>query len=287
MRRLINLPRTSYGILTMVFLLAAPSLLAQAVPVTRPDSAQIMAAMRNGIRMLRPAEFVLGKASEVALTPEQVSQLKLLASSQADSEVVRQRRTMVSMLASITDKATGRVTTSDFGWTGPVDEQGIRERTMRQAAITTESVIQLARDRHAVGALLTPAQIATLEQLEHPGMPARVRNAEPPRTLPGGIYFEFQVEKQVTQIPGTGVMRYPDMLRAARVEGSVLAQFVVDTSGQAEPGSLKILRSSHELFAQSVKDALPAMRFTPAEVGGRKVRQLVQQPFTCSLASEK
>ena len=67
------------------------------------------------------------------------------------------------------------------------------------------------------------------------------------------------------------------------VEGEVLAQFVVDTTGRAEPNSLKVLKSSHDLFVQSVKNALPQMRFIPAEVGGRKVKQLVQQPFTFSI----
>jgi len=96
-------------------------------------------------------------------------------------------------------------------------------------------------------------------------------------------YFEFQVEKQVQQIPGTGNLRYPDMLRSANVEGEVLAQFVVNEQGLYEAGSFKVLKSSHELFTQAVKNALPNMRFYPAEVGGRKVKQLVQQPFTFSL----
>jgi protein TonB len=45
-----------------------------------------------------------------------------------------------------------------------------------------------------------------------------------------------------------------------------------------------VLKSSHELFTQAVKNALPNMRFYPAEVGGKKVKQLVQQPFTFSLS---
>src|SRR5215203_2732598 len=97
-------------------------------------------------------------------------------------------------------------------------------------------------------------------------------------------FFEFQVEKQVQQIPGSGNLRYPDMLRSANVEGEVTAQFVVDTSGRYEAGSFKVLKSSHDLFTAAVKNALPTMRFYPAEVGGRKVKQLVQQPFTFSLA---
>ena len=97
-------------------------------------------------------------------------------------------------------------------------------------------------------------------------------------------YFEFQVEKPVVPAPGSISPRYPDMLRQAGVEGEVLAQFVVDTTGKAEPGSLKILKSSHDMFVQSVKNALPNMKFIPAEVGGRKVKQLVQQPFTFSIS---
>jgi protein TonB len=96
-------------------------------------------------------------------------------------------------------------------------------------------------------------------------------------------YFEFQVEKPVVTAPGSTQPRYPDMLRQAGVEGEVLAQFVVDTTGRAEPGSLKILKSSHDMFVQSVKNALPQMKFIPAEVGGRKVKQLVQQPFSFSI----
>jgi protein TonB len=96
-------------------------------------------------------------------------------------------------------------------------------------------------------------------------------------------YFEFQVEKPVVPAPGSTSPRYPDMLRQAGVEGEVLAQFVVDTTGRAEAGSLKVLKSSHDLFVQSVRNALPNMRFIPAEVGGRKVKQLVQQPFTFSI----
>ena len=96
-------------------------------------------------------------------------------------------------------------------------------------------------------------------------------------------YFEFQVEKQVQQIPGTGNLRYPDMLRSANVEGEVLAQFVVDENGRFEPGTFKVIKSSNDLFTQAVKNALPNMRFYAAEIGGRKVKQLVQQPFTFSL----
>src|SRR5439155_16994275 len=92
-----------------------------------------------------------------------------------------------------------------------------------------------------------------------------------PQPVSDQPYFEFQVEKQVAQIPGSGSPRYPDMLRSANVEGEVLAQFVVDTTGRAEMSTFKTLKSSHDLFTNSVKSALANMKFYPAEVGGRKV----------------
>ena len=103
-------------------------------------------------------------------------------------------------------------------------------------------------------------------------------------TVASQPYFEFQVEKQVQQVPGTGNLRYPDALRTGNVQGEVLAQFVVDERGTIEPGSFKVLKSDHQLFSNAVETALPAMRFSAAEIGGKQVRQLVQQPFTFSLS---
>jgi len=104
-----------------------------------------------------------------------------------------------------------------------------------------------------------------------------------PQPVSDQPYFEFQVEKQVAAMPGQSPPRYPDMLRSANVEGEVLAQFVVDTTGRAEMNTYKVLKSSHDLFTNSVKQALANMHFYPAEVGGRKVKQLVQMPFVFSL----
>ena len=65
---------------------------------------------------------------------------------------------------------------------------------------------------------------------------------------------------------------------------AVIASFVVDTTGLADVGSLKVIRSSHQLFVTSIVAAMPDMRFTPAMVGGRKVKQLVMQPFVFQIA---
>jgi len=93
-----------------------------------------------------------------------------------------------------------------------------------------------------------------------------------------GPYMEFQVEKAVEKI-GDEAPEYPLSLKALGVEGEVMAQFVVNESGRYEPGTVKILKSSNPAFAAAVKDALPRMKFSAAQIGGKKVQQLVQMPF--------
>ena len=91
--------------------------------------------------------------------------------------------------------------------------------------------------------------------------------------------FEFQVEKPALARDGNASPHYPGMLESAKVEGEVLVQFVVDTSGRAEMSSFKVLKTTNELFAQEVRRVLPYWRFFSAEAGGHKVKQFVQQPF--------
>jgi periplasmic protein TonB len=93
-----------------------------------------------------------------------------------------------------------------------------------------------------------------------------------------GPYMEFQVEKAVERIGGDSPV-YPEFLKSSGVEGQVLAQFVVNESGRYEPGTLKILNSSNPAFTAAVKDALPRIKFSAAQIGGKKVQQLVQMPF--------
>ena len=97
-------------------------------------------------------------------------------------------------------------------------------------------------------------------------------------------YFEFQVEKPATLKAGAAGPRYPQALRDAKTEGKVLVQFVVDTAGTPDMTTFKVLKTDHADFAAAVRVALADMRFEPARVGGRAVKQLVQSPFEFSLS---
>ncbi|MEO5568499.1 MAG: TonB family protein [Gemmatimonadaceae bacterium] len=95
--------------------------------------------------------------------------------------------------------------------------------------------------------------------------------------------FDFQVEKPAAANPSNQPPTYPNQLRAANIEGQVVAKFVVDTTGRADMRTFEIIKSDHDAFTAAVRNSLPGMRFFPAEVGGRKVKQLVQMPFMFSL----
>jgi protein TonB len=95
-----------------------------------------------------------------------------------------------------------------------------------------------------------------------------------------GIYSNVMVDLPAVAIPGQRPPEYPAVLRQARMQGAVDVQFVVDTTGRADMSTFKVLSSPHELFTNAVRNALPKMRFQPAEVNHRKVRVVVQQAFT-------
>jgi TonB family protein len=137
-----------------------------------------------------------------------------------------------------------------------------------------------------IGKLRGTATVTLAMSTVAPGSPTNPNvavDATPAPTSVDQPYFEFQVEKQATPRPGNAQPPYPDMLKSANVEGEVVAQFVVDTTGRVEMSTFKVLKSSHDLFTTSVKSTLVNMRFDPAEIAGRKVRQIVQMPFVFSL----
>ena len=104
-----------------------------------------------------------------------------------------------------------------------------------------------------------------------------------PAIQPGKIVYDSrEVERQVAAVAGIAP-EYPASLRAAGIEGEVRAQFVVAESGRADIGSLRILSSTNDLFAEAVKRALPKMKFIPARIGSHAVAQMVQQSFVFRL----
>ena len=57
---------------------------------------------------------------------------------------------------------------------------------------------------------------------------------------------------------------FPDELRSHWRESEVVVRFRVDERGRVDVGSMKVLKSDHDLFVAAVREALPRFRFEPA-----------------------
>ncbi len=73
------------------------------------------------------------------------------------------------------------------------------------------------------------------------------------------------------------VPRYPVALAAARIEGKVAVEFVIDTAGKVEVGSIRVLESTHQAFETSAREAMTGATFRPARLSNHAVRQLTRQ----------
>ena len=119
--------------------------------------------------------------------------------------------------------------------------------------------------------MLTPVARAAVQPAGTGGGPA---GREP--------YLEIQVEQPVQQL----VLVRPEFPRELRdrpavpsADLRVLVQFVVDTRGRPDMRTFRVLEAADGLLISPVRAAVSQSRFKPARLGGRPVRQLVQQPY--------
>ena len=129
------------------------------------DPERMAALMANSQRTLKPASFVLSHKSELALTPEQVQFLEFRAKLEDDSAAVRQIR-MANAMAMLMKKHESTGTQPPTGWVGAIDERRLRDEACERAALSVDAMLDLMRDRQAVGTILTGAQIDQIQQLE-------------------------------------------------------------------------------------------------------------------------
>jgi protein TonB len=113
-------------------------------------------------------------------------------------------------------------------------------------------------------------------------MPLEVADEGPP--VDGSpVFLASELDVEVQRDPSSAGPRYPEPLRLTNTQGSVIAEWIVDTTGTADTSSLRIVSSTHPLFEEAVRTCLAEMRFQPAELSGTRVRQLVRQEFRFQL----
>ena len=98
-------------------------------------------------------------------------------------------------------------------------------------------------------------------------------------------FLEAVVDERPERLSGP-VPRYPEMLRQAGVEGVVLLEFVIDTTGRVEEDNVKILQSTNRAFEAPARNVIVRSLYRPGRVRGVAVRVLVQQQIGFSIQRE-
>ena len=113
-----------------------------------------------------------------------------------------------------------------------------------------------------------------------PGTPGPV--ATPPPALAEGL-VDIRIVEEAPMLLSYPPPRYPDILRQAGVEGRVVVEAVIDTTGRAEREGLRIVSSSHVLFAPEARALVLGSHYRPARFGGRAVRVRILVPVAFAL----
>src|ERR1044071_4806438 len=87
---------------------------------------------------------------------------------------------------------------------------------------------------------------------------------------PGQAFIEAVVDEKPSLV-SPPQLDYPDLLRQAGIEGTVLIEVIIDTTGHAEPASLRIVQSSNKAFEISARDAVMKSLYRPGRVRGQAV----------------
>jgi TonB family protein len=96
---------------------------------------------------------------------------------------------------------------------------------------------------------------------------------------PDRVYRVLEVDDEAERDPDTGAPIYPEALQRRGIEGWVVTRFVIDTNGVVLPASLRIVSSTSSDFTRAVVEAMPTLRYRPALVNGRAVKQEAELTF--------
>lgn len=92
-------------------------------------------------------------------------------------------------------------------------------------------------------------------------------------------YQVLEVDSAAIRDPSSAAPVYPPDLETRGIEGHVIIRFVVDSTGRVDLTTMLTMEATHVAFDRAVREALPLMKFRPAMVGTRPVRQLAEQLF--------
>jgi outer membrane biosynthesis protein TonB len=80
---------------------------------------------------------------------------------------------------------------------------------------------------------------------------------------------------------------YPPLLLQAGIAGHVVVLAVIDTTGRAEPASVRVIQGAHPEFDQPSKQWMLNALFRPARAGGRRVRVRINRALDYTITTSR
>ena len=96
------------------------------------------------------------------------------------------------------------------------------------------------------------------------------------------VFDVLGVDEPPERIAGP-LPRFPEVLRQAGVEGRVVLQFVIDTTGLVDAATIEVLETTHRAFVAPAVVVVTRSVFRPGRIRGRAVRVLVRLPIGFAL----
>ncbi|MES2178566.1 MAG: energy transducer TonB [Gemmatimonadota bacterium] len=93
------------------------------------------------------------------------------------------------------------------------------------------------------------------------------------------VLLSCQVTKPVEWNYPLRLPKYPFGVKDPTAEGNVLLSFIVDTAGQIEPATIRVLRTTNDMYSIAARTAIGNWRGKPARMDATPVRVYVQQEF--------
>ena len=114
--------------------------------------------------------------------------------------------------------------------------------------------------------------------MHHPLHIAALAGAAPAAVFPSNDRALLLVEvDELPEIRGRLRPSYPEPLRRAGITGEVMLEYVIDQTGRADTGSVRVMATTDPAFAVSSIEAVLDASFKPALRAGQPVAVLVRQ----------
>lgn len=101
-----------------------------------------------------------------------------------------------------------------------------------------------------------------------------------PVPIEGDVFLAAEVdETPQVENPAACQGKFPPVMQSAGIPGKVVMEFVVGTEGRVEPGSVKIVNSTHKAFEEPARQGITnhSCTFKVGKSRGHPVRVLVRQ----------